>query len=192
MRNNPVYISVIIFFLCIAFPNYSKAEAMKRLISLVITLTLVVTSALPLISINVTAIELKAGEFNPVTGEVELDFKIQFTQEVSIEVLVEGEHFGWLMKNEELTDYNGELVSHDPVISALTEMGVDNVIIEIDSKEVPILNEGKRAVYNSYLWIFLNGIVVVVAVMERSIAMHRLRGWRKLQKISCQFRRHCT
>ena len=27
MRNNPVYISVIIFFLCIAFPNYSKAEA---------------------------------------------------------------------------------------------------------------------------------------------------------------------
>ena len=29
-----------------------------------------------------------------------------------------------------------------------------------------IYNEGKRAVYNSYLWIFLNGIVVVVAVME--------------------------
>ena len=80
--------------LCIAFPNYSKAEATKRLISLVITLALVVTSALPLVSINVTAIELKAGEFNPVTGEVELDFKIQFTQEVSIKVLVEGEHFG--------------------------------------------------------------------------------------------------
>ena len=76
---------------------------LKRLISLVITLALVVTSALPLVSINVTAIELKAGEFNPVTGEVELDFKIQFTQEVSIEVLVEGEHFGWLIKNEELT-----------------------------------------------------------------------------------------
>ena len=29
-----------------------------------------------------------------------------------------------------------------------------------------IYNEGKKAVYNSYLWIFLNGIVVVVAVME--------------------------
>ena len=125
MRNNPVYISVIIFFLCIAFPNYSKAEATKRLISLVITLALVVTSALPLVSINVTAIELKAGEFNPVTGEVELDFKIQFTQEVSIDVLVEGEHFGWLMKNEELTGYDGELVSHDPCDEYTVPAGSD-------------------------------------------------------------------
>jgi len=29
-----------------------------------------------------------------------------------------------------------------------------------------IYNEGKKAVYNSYLWIFLNGVVLVVVVME--------------------------
>jgi len=45
-----------------------------------------------------------------------------------------------------------------------------------------IYNEGKKAVYNSYLWIFLNGIVLVVVVMEllSRLVLNRLEKLREV------------
>ncbi len=108
-------------FLVIRFFRKGRDSMLKRIFSLVLVLILLLSSPLainlPFGPVITQAIELEAGEFNPVTGEVEINFKIQFTQEVSIEIFVNDEHFGWLIKNMELAGYDGALMPHDPCAS---------------------------------------------------------------------------
>lgn len=85
-----------------------KQKIGEKLLSLLLAGCLVV-GLVPMVQ----AIELEAGEFNPNTGEVEIDFNLNFKQEVSIEVLINGEHFGWLIKNEELDGTDGAFNPHN-------------------------------------------------------------------------------
>ncbi len=90
---------------------------MKKLKSRVLSFILTVCLLAGMQPMSAQAIELEDGEFNPNTGEVEINFNVQFTQEVSIEVLVNNEHFGWLIRNKELFGYDGAMVPHDPCAS---------------------------------------------------------------------------
>ncbi|MCC8123338.1 MAG: DUF6531 domain-containing protein, partial [Oscillospiraceae bacterium] len=86
----------------------NKKRYSNRILSLVLCVCLVI-GMIPMAQ----AIELEAGEFNPNTGKVIIDFSLQYTQEVSIEVLINGEHFGWLIQREELTGTDGAFVPHN-------------------------------------------------------------------------------
>ena len=61
-------------------------------------------------------------------------------------------------------------------------IGVDTPYALMIRTSRNIYNEGKKAVYNSYLWIFLNGIVLVVVVMEllSRLVLNRLEKLREV------------
>lgn len=90
------------------------SKTMCKLGRKAVSLLLTVSLLLGILPVTGRAINLTAGEFNPNTGLVRVDFDLQLTQEVSIEVLVDGEHFGWLLQREELTGYEGAMTAHDP------------------------------------------------------------------------------
>ena len=94
-------------------------KMMFRKVTSAVMAFLMLVSLLPIIPAQ--ALELGDAEFNPNNGSVAIPFQVQYTQEVSIEVLVNGEHFGWIMRNEELDGYStATIASIDPCTDPLS------------------------------------------------------------------------
>ena len=98
-------------------------------------------------------------EFLPVSPQRYPD---RWSKSVAIEESAEGQALVWQTR--------GAVIGTDTPYALMIRTSRD------------IYNEGKRAVYNSYLWIFLNGIVVVVAVMEllSRLVLNRLEKLREV------------
>ena len=92
-------------------------KALKRWLSL----TLALAIALLLVPTSPTrALKLEAGTFNPNAGEVEIKFDLDFTQRVTLEILVDGAHFGLLFQDKEFGGRRGDITPRDPCDAAYT------------------------------------------------------------------------
>jgi len=129
-----------------------KSVVWKRIISMVLAMSMIL-ALFPVMSAQ--AIEMQPGEFNPATGTVDITFNLQCTQYVNIEILVDGEHFGWLLKDEVLEGYEGDLQPHDPCDAGdlPEESDTSNSAGVATSEEVNIVEEeGQGTGYYVIQW----------------------------------------
>ena len=98
-------------------------------------------------------------EFLPVSPQRYPD---RWSKSVAVEESAEGQALVWQTR--------GAVIGTDTPYALMIRTSRD------------IYNEGKKAVYNSYLWIFLNGIVLVVVVMEllSRLVLNRLEKLREV------------
>jgi len=88
-----------------------KRNSLKRAFAMLLAVCMMV-SMVPMMQVQ--AIEVGTGNFNPNTAALEFEFQIQYTQYVAIQVLVDGKHFGWIFEEELLAGYDGAMSSQDP------------------------------------------------------------------------------
>ena len=128
-----------------------KRNMIKRAFAVVLAVCMAV-SMVPMMPAQALAIE--SGNFNPGTGDVVINFDLQYNQLVDVEVLVNGVHFGFLLKGYDLSGYDGD-INPGPLcdVYPVQTDSADANSVTAQPHEVEVLpQEGEGPGHHTIIW----------------------------------------